>query len=63
MKPVLKVEYLVTEDSMAEEEYNNQEFRKFTITEEMILQIVMQNDPSISPDQCICKENFFIKKL
>lgn len=61
MKPILKVEYFIEDDKMSDDEYQNQEFKCFTITEEMILEIV-ENNVKLEKGQTICNNNFFIMK-
>lgn len=62
MTPVLEVEYFIEDDDMTDDEYQNQEFKTFIITEEMIHELVSKN-VKLNKNQIICDKNFFINKI
>ena len=62
MKPILKVEYLIDDDNMSDKEWENQEFREFTITEDMLIELVGSH-VKLERDQTIDSSNFFINKI
>jgi hypothetical protein len=45
----IKVTYIVDNDTMSDEEYENQEEKEFIITKQMIEDFVMEQDARISP--------------
>ena len=62
MKPILKVEYLIDDDNMSDKEWENQEFREFTITQDMLVELV-EKHVELKRDQTIDSSNFFINKI
>ena len=62
MKPILKVEYLIDDDNMSDKEWENQEFREFTITQDMLIELVGSH-VKLERDQTIDSSNFFITKI
>lgn len=40
---MIKVEYLIDDDHMTEKEYEDQNYREFTITEDMIVQLINEH--------------------
>lgn len=62
MAAILKVEYLIESDEMNDEEYENQEFRTFEITQEMLIDI-MEQRIELKKDECIYNDNFFVTKI
>lgn len=61
-KRVIKIEYLIEDPNMSDDEYENQEFKDFYITEEMLYDIVCENT-DLKPGQEISTDNFFIVKI
>jgi len=57
----IKVEYIVDEDDMTDEEYENQEEKTFIITEDMIIEF-MEDNISIPKGHEICRDNFYVNK-
>jgi hypothetical protein len=43
----IKVKYIIDNDIMSDKEYEEQETKEFTITEQMIKEFVMANDSKI----------------
>lgn len=62
MNPILRVNFFIERDDMSDDEYNNQEFNTFLITEDMIRILVEQN-VRLKENETICDTNFFITKI
>lgn len=60
MRPILKVEYLLNNSNMSDEELENQKFRTFYVTEDMLMDLVFQEDNSITSSDEIDEDNFYI---
>lgn len=58
-KVILKIDYFVDSMNMTDEEYENQIFREFEVTEDMILEMV-SNHVVLRSDEVVCSDNFYI---
>ncbi len=55
----IKVEYIINGDDMSDEEYEDQEEKTFTVTEDMIIEF-MEDNISIPKGHEICRDNFYV---
>jgi hypothetical protein len=61
-KPLIEVEYYYENDDMTDEEYSNQETKKFVITKDMIIEMIEQN-VEFPEGMELDWENIYISKL
>lgn len=59
---ILRIEYFVESDEMTDEEYNDQEYREFIVTESMLRELV-ENNLSLKQNERVDDVNFFVYKL
>ena len=63
MTQVLKLTYIVDNESMTDEEFENQEEREFFVTSEMLVRLIENNDMNLNPDDEINWNYVSIEKL
>ena len=56
-RKILRVEYLIDDDSMTDEEYENQEPTELTITEDMIIELI---EKKLKPGQFVMEDSLLI---
>ncbi len=59
---VLEIEYLIDDEKMTDEEWEDQEPKKFYVTEAMILEL-LESKLSLPPTSCVDLNNFMVYKL
>ncbi len=53
MTPILRFSYVVENDSMTDEEFDNQDNRELIVTSEMLERLITENDSSLKEGDTI----------